>query len=74
MWAASGLEVAAAWRFKLDDWMDVLKLAAQTKAWGAPVSDLNISNFISLQEIEADIRALEQETEGPLEDVLTGGH
>jgi hypothetical protein len=38
------------------------------------VSDLNISNFISLQEIEADIRALEQEKEDPLEDVLTGGH
>jgi type I restriction enzyme M protein len=28
----------------------------------------------TLQEIEADIRALEQETEGLLEDVLTGGH
>ena len=28
----------------------------------------------SLQEIEADIRALEQETEGLLEDVLVGGH
>ena len=27
----------------------------------------------TLQEIEADIRALEQETEGLLEDVLTGG-
>ena len=27
----------------------------------------------ALQEIEADIRALEQETEGLLEDVLTGG-
>lgn len=38
------------------------------------MSDLNISNVISLQEIGADIRALEQETEDPLEDVLTGGH
>ena len=28
----------------------------------------------TLQEIEADIRALEEETEGLLEDVLTGGH
>ncbi|WP_454623270.1 type I restriction-modification system subunit M [Brucella anthropi] len=28
----------------------------------------------TLQEIEADIRSLEQETEGLLEDVLTGGH
>ena len=28
----------------------------------------------TLQEIEADIRVLEQETEGLLEDVLVGGH
>ena len=31
---ASGLEVAAAWRFKLDDWMDMLKLAADQGVGG----------------------------------------